>query len=206
MKEFKYWIVGVCGVLAVAHILFPSLGIDAVTISLVVVASLPWLVTILKSAELPGGIKIEFKEAQEATNKILEENLNRDITPKKITVTKDLQLLWNIEDEFSTLRSIAEKDPNLAFVGVRIEIEKRIRQLAKLANLDEKQSLTGLVRALNNSEILTNSVQEGLIELIHMGNNAAHGAEVNLPTAEWLLDIGPSIIKKLDSIVESNEK
>ena len=47
---------------ASAHLIWPSLAIDAVTIALLVAAAIPWLAPLFKTLELPGGWKIEFQE------------------------------------------------------------------------------------------------------------------------------------------------
>ncbi|WP_143645193.1 hypothetical protein [Streptomyces antioxidans] len=50
---------------AVTHVLAPELKIDNVTVALLVVAVVPWLRDLLNSIELPGGVRLEFKEAVE---------------------------------------------------------------------------------------------------------------------------------------------
>ena len=57
-------------ILAVLHILFPTLGIDATTIALLAIGALPWIIPMLKSVELPGGIKIELRDLKAAAQKI----------------------------------------------------------------------------------------------------------------------------------------
>lgn len=42
-----------------AHLLWPNLGIDAITLGLLVLATAPWLGSVFKSLELPGGWKVE---------------------------------------------------------------------------------------------------------------------------------------------------
>jgi hypothetical protein len=46
------------------HLIKPDITIDAISISLIVIAILPWLSSLLKSIELPGGLKIEYKELE----------------------------------------------------------------------------------------------------------------------------------------------
>ncbi|MER6146066.1 hypothetical protein ABT174_39680 [Streptomyces sparsogenes] len=48
--------------LALAHILSPGTAIDGTTLTLVGVAVLPWLGSVFKSIELPGGVKAEYRE------------------------------------------------------------------------------------------------------------------------------------------------
>jgi hypothetical protein len=44
---------------ALGHIIFPSVRIDAITLVLLLIAVLPWLGFVFKSLELPGGIKVD---------------------------------------------------------------------------------------------------------------------------------------------------
>lgn len=53
---------------AIAHLSFPELEIDVVTVSLIVIAVLPWLANMISSAEMPGGWKIQFRELEERQN------------------------------------------------------------------------------------------------------------------------------------------
>ena len=103
------------------------------------------------------------------------------------------------EDPFLSLRKVYKEDPNLALVGFRIEIEKRIYTLAEKSGIStERTGLQRLVRELIKNEIISSSAASGLLELIALGNQAAHGASVNKDAAEWVLDIGPSILIQLD--------
>ena len=61
---------------------------------------------------------------------------------------------------------VAEHDPNLALVGLRIEIEKRVRALARLHNLDERRPLGQLLRELTQRELLPGDTVGGLEELL----------------------------------------
>jgi hypothetical protein len=63
----KVWRTGVPAVallLAVGHIAFPDLKIDAVVIGLVIFASLPWLGAIIESLEF-SGVKVNLRKLQE---------------------------------------------------------------------------------------------------------------------------------------------
>ncbi len=51
---------------ALLHALFPSIQIDAITVTLIGIAVIPWLGTLFKSVELPGGVKIEYHELEKA--------------------------------------------------------------------------------------------------------------------------------------------
>ncbi|MGE5112918.1 MAG: hypothetical protein ACM3JB_18790 [Acidobacteriaceae bacterium] len=45
-----------------AHLVWPSVRIDAITLGLLILAAVPWLAPLFKSIELPGGWKVEFQE------------------------------------------------------------------------------------------------------------------------------------------------
>lgn len=191
--------------LAVVHVLWPSLGIDFVTISLLVVAIIPWILPVLKSLELPGGVKIEFKDVKQATEKVTQVTIQPANATHRVTSTEPkLTLQPQTDDSLATLRHIASTDPKLAFVGFRIEVEKRILAIAERAALQAQQRpLTRIVRDLQEREILPGSVASGLSDLIALGNRAAHGADVTPDAVDWLLDIGPSLLGALDDVLNS---
>lgn len=50
---------------AVAHLVAPDLKIDNVTVALLVIAIVPWLRTLFTSIELPGGLRVEFRDVEQ---------------------------------------------------------------------------------------------------------------------------------------------
>jgi hypothetical protein len=196
--------------LAAVHVLWPSLGIDFVTISLVVVAIIPWILPVLKSLELPGGVKIEFKDVKQATEKVTQVTIQpANATHRVTSAGAELALQPQTNDPLATLRHIASTDPKLAFVGFRIEVEKRILAIAERAAVQAQgRPLTRIVRDLQEREILPGSVASGLSDLIALGNRVAHGVDVAPEAVDWLLDVGPSLLGTLDDALNSmqNEK
>ena len=183
---------------AVIHMFWPHLGIDSITLSLIVIAALPWLLPMLKSVELPGGVKIEFKDIKAALDKIklMEVHLTGKVKAKS---TAEATLTTENEESFETLRHVANYDPNLALVGFRIEIEKRLLKIAENNGVEiNRRSLAYIVRALKDRGVLSNETVSGLMDLIALGNRAAHGAKVEPEAAGWVLDVGPSILESLD--------
>jgi hypothetical protein len=53
------------------HLIWPGLYIDAITVTLLFVGLAPWLSSVFKSLEFPGGWKIEFQEIKEQLNSII---------------------------------------------------------------------------------------------------------------------------------------
>ena len=146
------------------------------------VALLPWLGSLIKSAEFPGGLKIEFQDLADAA--------------KKVTGAGHARPPGG---EDPTFVQIASTDPNLAVVAVRIEIERRIRKLASQHGLTgERTPLVRLFEQLRAAGVLTDPVLSGLQELVMFGNQAAHGAEVETGAATWAVDYGQGVIAALD--------
>ena len=92
-------------VLALAHLLWPDLAIDSVTLVLVAMALVPWLAPIFKSLEFPGGWKVEFQELQRAAQRADAAGL---LAPQATAPGVA---------EFSFQRA-ADQDPNLALAGL----------------------------------------------------------------------------------------
>lgn len=62
LKSLQYGITVVALFVALAHLIWPSLTIDAITVTLLFIALVPWLTPLFKSLEFPGGWKIEFQD------------------------------------------------------------------------------------------------------------------------------------------------
>ena len=180
-------IVGI--VAAVVHVARPDLALDSVALGFLAIAVLPWLAPLIKAAELPGGIKIEFQDVHEAAEKITL-GLSSSIAPK--------------DQLEAAYLSIVDQDPNLAITGLRIEIEKRLRELAPVAGLPKSRPLSQLIRDLQVASFLTSEQSSGLLELVKLGNQAAHGVEVSPSAAYSAIQSGPSVLMFLDSLLKVN--
>ena len=189
--KLKVGITLVAAVLMVVRLIWPNLKIDSITIGLFVVAILPWLASLIQSAKLPGGWEITFRDVQEAAKKAAQ----TIYTPEQMIVRESPSV---ISSESPSVFEVADLDSNLALVYLRIEIEKRLRMLAKSANLSSTGSLSRLFRDLQKSGVVNDVVFSGLQELIMAGNQAAHGAVVEPSVADSILEFGPKIINALD--------
>jgi hypothetical protein len=90
----------------------------------------------------------------------------------------------------------------LALVGLRIELEQRLRQLGKNHGIvNHLIPLARLLRELRQREVLPNEVADGLSELIISGNQAAHGAKVEPQVAQWAISYGLQILASLDDLL-----
>ena len=182
-------------ILAIAHLIWPNIAIDAITLALVLIAILPWLAPLVKSLELPGGWKVEFQELQKAAS--------RADTAGLLAAEPSRS-----EDSFS-FQSISKRDPNLALAGLRIEIEKRLSKLAEVNNVEQRRGPMGigqLLRALAQREVLTNEERSILSDMVNMLNAAVHGATVDRQSADLAIDVGPRLLTSLDERIEEAKK
>lgn len=164
---------------------FPEIKIDTITIGLLIVAVLPWLSSLLESAKFPGGWEVKFRDLDSAGRRITGGGFTRAASQPP------------------SYLEISDQDPNLALVGLRIEIERRLRELARHHSLPANRPMTQLLRDLREREVLNDPSLSGLQELVHAGNQAAHGARVEPRAAEWAFTYGPQVLGALDAKLES---
>jgi hypothetical protein len=175
--------------LAVGHLLFPAAKIDAVMLALLAIAILPWLGSIFKSVELPGGLKVQYQELKQAEEKAEQAGLLMTPTPK---------------EESPAFIAIAEQDPNLALAGLRIEIEKRLRAIgASLGLKVDVRGIAQLMRELRKAQAISQNDESVLRDLIGLLNDAVHGADVDQRSAQWAIEVGPQLLAALDSRISS---
>lgn len=178
--------------IAATHIIWPLIKIDLITITLIVIAILPWLAPLFKSLEFPGGWKVEFKDVQNAKDKA-------DKAGLLVTESK------GEKPEYAYLQ-IAEQDPNLALAGLRIEIEKRLMRIAQVNDVSMQRAGVGqLLRILSERDILTNQERSALADIIGVLNNAVHGASVDQQTVDLAMEMGARLIEALDEKIASRE-
>lgn len=177
-------------VVALSHLIWPSLAIDGITLMLITIAIIPWLVPLFKSLELPGGVKIEFQELK---------NIQKDIEKVGLATPK---IEKEAKPEYA-FQMVVDEDPNLALAGLRIEIEKRLRDIAKANDINtEGKSFRPLLELLSRKEVITSSERAVLADLAGLLNQAVHGAKLDQRATEWAMDVGPRIIKALDQRIE----
>lgn len=97
-------------------------------------------------------------------------------------------------------------DPNVQLVSLRIEIEKRLRRMAELLGLPSQRSAGQLARQLVVAEVLPGEVVGSLLDLINIGNQAAHGAEVSAGAGEWAQQEGLRLLGALDGVLRELPK
>ena len=191
-RSLKAAISVIAVLVALAHLIWPHIAIDAITFGLLVVALLPWLAPLVKSVELPGGLKVELQEVQKAAEKAKEAGL--------LTQSADTP---KIEHTFLT---VAQSDPNLALAGFRIEIERRLVALCEKNGIATKnRGLGHLLRSLDEQRVLTPAQSSAIADLASLLNSATHGAKVEPEAAQWALDIAPELLESLSRLIDPRD-
>lgn len=176
-------------VLALGHTIFPSIKVDAVTLTFFLIAVLPWLGSIFKSVELPGGLKVEYRDLEKA---------RQDAARVGLLAAPHHGL---VEPRYV---AVMEEDPNLALAGLRIEIERRLRAIAKGRGLNaERAGIGQLLRLLRTNEAISQREDSVLSDLLGLLNSAVHGAEVDPRAAQWAIDVGPRLLAALDERISA---
>lgn len=170
---------------AAAHLRWPELTIDAITVALIVVAVVPWLGSVFRTIELPGGLKVEYPDL-----KATQENAARaGLLSPKIARGGGPDYAFQL---------ISGEDPNLALAGLRIEIEKRLNRIAEANGIQSRGGVGRLLTLLDSMDLLSSDEATVLRDMIGLLNSAVHGAEVDPRAVDWALEIGPRLLGFLD--------
>ena len=180
--------------LALVHILFPQVAIDGVALVLIIIAVVPWLAPLLRSLELPGGWKVEFQDLQKVAAKADDAGLLARAPAER----RAAGAAEETHPEYA-FQSVADRDPNLALAGLRIELEKRLVELCRRHGIGTNmQGMGRLLRELAKIGVLNSDEEAVLADLVQMLNAAVHGAEVDPRATEWAMDVGPQLIEAFE--------
>ena len=175
--------------LAGAHIMWPQLAIDTITLGLLALAVVPWLGEIFKSLELPGGVKVQYQDIE----RIQEE-----------AEAAGLTALGRAPPAFLMIQ---DQDPNLALAGMRIEIERRARDLARSRGLSyERLPIGRLLEDLIRNEALSIPEYNTLRDLMTVLNRAVHAEKVERAVADKALSLGTWLLQLLEERVSPVEE
>jgi hypothetical protein len=188
VKRLRQIVTLIALTLAFAHLVFPSLNIDAITVTLLGISVVPWLAPLFKSLELPGGWKVEFQEQlRETVERAEQAGL---LAPPTAPTAPQAEYAF---------QRLVNEDPNLALAGLRIEIERRLVRLAAKNGIEVRgRGLSQLLRSLSDRSVLGFQERAILSDLTGLLNAAVHGAEVDRNTAAWAVESGVRLLEKLD--------
>ena len=157
----------------------------------------------LKSADLPYGLSLDFereiRDAKELSREVKNAIKSKERNSKPsipLTGANARMLSLGLQPSPSGLdmnhyRDLAEKDPNIALAGLRMEIETMSRNLAKgfKVNATRKDSANSLLRKLYESSAITIDQFHLAQKVVSLCNAAVHGKIVSLEEAESVIDV-----------------
>ncbi|HSW48046.1 MAG TPA: hypothetical protein VLG67_03095 [Candidatus Saccharimonadales bacterium] len=195
MKKENLFIAFIIIVLIFIHGLSDNFfRIDSTTVLLlVIIIFIPYIPLIKK-------IKYGNFEAEITTDEI------RKIEKKVEQIPEKKQKKLSSEKP-DILKDLVDSDPALALAKARIEIEKRIRSLAQIYAKDKlrgKFNLTEIVISLFEKEVIEETLENLLVDIITVANRAIHGEFVSKDDAIRLVDIANRAIEELEYVVINN--
>lgn len=175
-------------VLTVLHMTVPAVGFDAIAVTLMGLAVLPWLGPLFRSVELPGGLKITFKDLAKVQERVEESGLFARRAARR-----------PMEQRVYAFQAATSHDPNLALAGLRLEIESRLKKLAVERQIDVgNANARRLTEQLETAGALTPQEAAAIHDLLPLLNRAVHGAKVDSEAFSWATAFGPQLLQALD--------
>ncbi|MDZ4792685.1 MAG: hypothetical protein SGI83_00245 [Bacteroidota bacterium] len=189
-QTIKIIITAVAILVAAAHIIFPGIKIDMITVALLAMCFIPWVEPLFKSVGLPGGIQFEFQDLKKIEADAKKAGLITTGNSNNESVT--ILPLYNFIE-------IAEQNKELALLSLRVEIEKKIREIATAHKIHTVQySVLRLIGLLKKKNILTEAETIVLENMLQVLKKAANATEHDEREAKWVIEYGPSIINNLE--------
>ncbi|MGD0707579.1 MAG: hypothetical protein ABSA51_03905 [Anaerolineaceae bacterium] len=171
---------------AVAHLIWPKLTIDSITVLLFVIAVIPWLTPLFKSIEIPGGLKFEFQDLQKALTKA--ENIG--------LISNNTQNLSRTDYSF---QRISNNDPILALAGLRIEIERCLYKKAQENGFKKYYAgIEELLKFLYKEKLLSSAESSIIKDITMLLNSIVHSGAVDNESADLALAEGAKLLKGLE--------
>lgn len=169
----------------IIHTINPFLAIDYVTVLLLLIGISPWLSSIFKSLKF-GDLTIEYKDLEK-----IEEKLD------------NARLIIKPVDDKNVFMPEKEEDPILSLAWLRIEIEKKIKNLNNLCGIRNSNNFNNMLQELKEKDIISYKELSALRDLRAILNKAIHGENVDSRASEWAFSVGSEILSALDNKIET---
>lgn len=188
--KFYRWIVLTLGIgLIIVSGFIPNVfKINAFTILILFILSIPAVAPYLKEAKLFGA-KFIFKDEIIKTEKLIQESIEKaQSSPEKRSLPFETFNLDSVKEQL-------ESDHVLALAALRIEIEKKLKLAADFLGLSPKdrKSVSRIVDDLDDEAILYPEQISALKKVLNMCNKAIHGVSVSYEDAEKIVDIADEL-------------
>ncbi|WP_417600935.1 hypothetical protein [Pararhodobacter oceanensis] len=163
--------------------LFDTFGtaLSPIAAGALAVAIVPWVVGIVEKITAPGGLEIVFSKVEQKLD-------SSNVTPD--------------EEDLNAFKYFESNDPNLAIALLRVQVERRLRQIAEDVGLGptvrgRPLSLRSLAQELSKQGAISEEAMNLLMDLIPAMNEAVHGIALQSTASEFALSYGPKILSTL---------
>lgn len=198
MKRFivnhVWWMTLVLGLgMLVAHTFsFDRVKVDNTSIILLLVILLsPFISAITRIKYGDFEAEIDPKEVQKIKNEVSAQAINANEPTQNS----------EIEETINSISALVESDPILALAKLRIELEKALNRLFRMAHKEDKSkravSPMQLIHRLSSEEILPKDIARTTREVMSICNRAIHGEDIRKQDAESVVESGASLLIKL---------
>ena len=176
--QAKVALTAFCILVALFDTFWKSLSIIAA--SALALAIVPWVVGLIEKLSMPGGFELVLAKAGQKLE---------DTAPQPNA------------QEIDAFRYLSGTDPNAAIAYLRIQIERRLREIADevgfVKDLWKPQSMRMLTEELYRREAISSDAAALIRDLSPVMNEAAHGIHLNDNAATFALEYGPRIMSML---------
>ncbi|WP_044043694.1 hypothetical protein [Octadecabacter antarcticus] len=140
------------------------------------VAIVPWALGIIEKISAPGGLEIVFSKVE---RKLDASNTTPD------------------EEDVNAFMYFEGNDPNLAIAMLRVQVERRLRQIAEDVMLGPSvrgrpHSLRSLAEELSKQGAIPEEAMSLLMDLMPVMNQAVHGVSLQSNASERLIPFAPA--------------
>jgi hypothetical protein len=200
-KPLKWQIAisSISAVLFMCHLVWPTIRLDTSALFLLALCFLPWLGTIFKSVELPGGAKVEYRQGLlQAAKKVEDSGLLQDSGVQGNSLTQKRDPIY---------RTLIEQNPNLALAGLRIDIERKLRAIVGFSNPDSSlKSLSQVVEIIGALGLFTKGQTQAMHGILKHLNSAVHDERVSSENAAEVFQMGTRLLDALDKRIRNQEQ
>lgn len=176
------------------HLIFPDVAIDTTALALLAMFIVVLLLPFAKSISLPGGVSFELQDVQPAKEAVGVAISDTAIGREEISVVREFE-------RPETWRRLLSEDSNIALAGLRIEIERKMLQLAEKAGAVPTRpvGLAELTRILRQKEILSGDEEAAVRAVVDVCNRAVHARWIAPEAAAAAAELGDRVLRMLDS-------
>lgn len=142
-------------------------------------ALVPWVLHFFEKIQGPGGFEFVLAKAE-----------------SKLDASPEIPS----EEDIAAFKYFESSDPNLAIGMLRIQIERRLREIAEDVGIDanaRRMTLGRLMGELSKQGAVSRDAVRLLTDLLPAMNEAVHGAPLQRDAVDFALNYGPKILAML---------